>query len=59
MNNEKRTQVIWLDGDGDITNKILLTDAQLRLLNWLREQGYLSDWRTYNILDEEDQPEII
>lgn len=54
---EKRTMVIISDErDGEIFDRILLTDAQLRLLRWMIEKEYANSGIFFQILDDDAQP---
>ncbi len=49
-----RTMVVVLDDDGDLVNRLLLTDEQLRLLKWLRDNDYI--YGNFQVLDSEQAP---
>lgn len=58
--NEKRTLAIVLDSYGEIVHRVLLTDDQIKFLEWLETNGYI-DREIYNfqVMPNEEQPEII
>lgn len=42
MENNDRILVAIIDEDGDIVNKLLLTEDQMRLVDWLMENEYIN-----------------
>lgn len=56
---EVRTMVVVTDNGGDISAKLMLTDDQIRFLNWLQENDHLDRWSNFQVLDDEVAPEII
>ena len=54
---EKRSLVIIVDDCGGVEYRLLLTDDQIRLVNWLIDRGYINrDCHNFEVLNEKEPP---
>lgn len=56
MNDKNRTMVAVLDEDGDLSARLLLTDDQIRLLEWLKDNEHIDRYSNFQILYNEIKP---
>ncbi|MDE7346531.1 MAG: hypothetical protein K2N48_07310 [Muribaculaceae bacterium] len=56
----KRTLVMVIDSYGDVARQLLLTEDQVKLLEWLQAEGYMDGGDDmFQILPDEQHPEVI